>query len=308
MNLYIKYRPKDLDEVVGNDDVMGYLKGFFLKGDGFSSEDSPHVFLLHGPTGCGKTTVARIMAHELGCGAMDFKEINMADFRGIDTARELIRTSRYKALEGDVRVWLIDEAHRMTGDAQNALLKLLEDTPDHTYYLLATTEPEKLLPTVKGRCVQLKLQPLNDRQMFGLLRSIVKAEGKRLTKSVYAQIIQDALGLPRNALQVLERVLAVPEEQQLAAARQAAEQYSQSIELCRALLGRSGWRKVANILKGLKDQDAESVRRHVLGYAQAVLLNEDNEKAAHVIEEFWEPLYNIGFPGLVFACYSIVKT
>ena len=302
MNLYLKYRPQEFDQIVGNKDVVDYLVEVVQ-----DVKTCPHVFLLYGPTGCGKTTLARIISKKLGCSDMDFREINTADFRGIDTVREIIRNSRYHSLGGGVRVWLVDEAHKMTGDAQNALLKLLEDSPEHSYFILCTTDPNKLLPTVRGRCIQLQVKVLNDHQMFRVLRNVVKGEEKKLRKSVYDQIIRDSFGQPRNALQILDRVLKVSPEQQLELAKQSAGEYSESIELCRALIGQSSWKMVRNILSGLKDQDAESIRRHVLGYSQSVLLGGENDKAALVIEEFMEPLYNIGFPGLVYACYSVIK-
>jgi len=303
MSLYKKYRPEEFAGIVGNEDIVEYLESTLQK----ESEEWPHAILLHGSTGCGKTTLARIIAGAMDCDSLDLKEINTANFRGIDTVRDMIKHAGYKAIAGDSRVWVIDEVHKMTNDAQNALLKLLEDSPSHAYFILCTTEPEKLLPTIKGRCMQLQVKSLTDRQMFKLLKSVTKKEEKKLKTPVYDQIIQDSFGLPRNALQILERVLGVPKDQQLEIARQSAIQYSESIELCRALIGSNGWKKISSILKGLKDQEAESIRRHVLGYCQSVLLNGGNDKAAQVIEEFWEPLYNIGFPGLVFACYSVTK-
>ncbi len=306
MSLYNKYRPQKFNEVVGNGNIISYLE------EVVNNEERPHVYLFHGPTGCGKTTLARILAKEIGCKGLNLIEVNSANFRGIDSVREMIKSSKYHGIEGGDRVWIMDEIHKMTTDAQNALLKLLEDTPPHCYYILCTTEPDKLLKTVRGRTIELQVNPLTDRQMAGLLHRIVKAEkGKKaenkLKKVVYHQIIQDSFGLPRNAIQVLEKVLSVGEEQQLKMAEQSATQFNTSIELCRALLDNSGWKKVRGILSGLKDQDAEGIRRHVLSYAQSVLLGSENNKAAHIIEEFWEPLFNIGFPGLVYACYSVIK-
>lgn len=306
MSLYNKYRPEHLDQIVGNQDVIDYLKEALA--EQVEEGTFPHVTLLHGPTGCGKTTIARIIARDLGCELeMDFNEVDSSNFRGIDTVRHIIDNSRYKALSGGIRVWLIDEVHGMTRDAQNALLKLLEDSPDDVYFILCTTDPMKLLKTVRGRCIELKVNPLNETQMRGLLRSIVKSEEDKLTVTVYDQIIQDAMGLPRNAIQILEKVLKVEPDRRLEFAKQTASEYSESIELCRALLSKPSWKEVRTILQGLKDQEPESVRRHVLGYAQSVLLSKENNKAAQIIEEFWEPLYDIGFPGLVYMCYSVVK-
>jgi hypothetical protein len=140
-----------------------------------------------------------------------------------------------------------------------------------------------------------------------LLRETVKAEGDSLDKVVYDQIIQDSLGLPRNALQILEQVLSVPNDMRLATATKTAAEQSQSIELCRALLSSNSWKQVSTILNGLKDQEPEGIRRCVLGYCQSVLLKGDNERCGLILEEFMNPFYDSGFPQLVYACYSVIK-
>ncbi len=302
-SLYLKYRPRTLEEIQGNNEIVLSLQGMLS-----DVEKCPHSFLLHGPTGCGKTTIGRIIAEQLGCRGTDLREMDTADFRGIDTIREVRKQSQYKPLEGHVRVWILDECHKLTNDAMNALLKILEDTPRHVYFILCTTDPQKLLPTIKGRCSQFQVKPLTDQQMMKLLREVVKAENENLAKPVYEQIIQDSFGHPRNALQILDQVLRTETDQRLEVAKRSAEEQSQSIELCRALINRGGWPKVMHILNGLKDQDAESIRRHVLGYCQAVLLKSDNQQAGLVLEEFMEPFFNTGFAGLVYACYSVVKS
>jgi DNA polymerase-3 subunit gamma/tau len=300
MSLYHKYRPRELEALIGNEGVVKAVAADLAK------NDPPHAFLFHGPTGCGKTTLGRIVANMLGSSGGDFREVDSADFRGIDTIRELRKQSAFKPLEGTCKVWLIDECHKLTNDAQNALLKALEDAPSHVYYILATTDPQKLLPTIRGRCSQYQVRQLTETEMMKLLRSVVKAEGEKLEKVVYEQIIQDSQGHPRNALQILDQVLGVEAELRLEVAAKSAETQSQAIELCRALMGNSGWKKVASILSGLQDQDPEGIRRLVLGYCNSVLLKGDNMKAGLIMENFIEPFYNSGWPGLTFACYSII--
>jgi DNA polymerase-3 subunit gamma/tau len=300
MSLYHKYRPGNFSEIMGNEEIVTTLKADLAK------EQCPHVFLFHGPTGCGKTTLGRIVVKELGCSNEDFTELDIADFRGIDTVREIRRQVAYKPLNGKCRIWLLDEVHKLTTDAQNALLKVLEDTPQHVYFILATTDPQKLLPTVRGRCSSYAVSQLNDTQMLGLLRKVARAEGCRLTKEVYDQIIQDSQGHPRNALQILDQVISAPEETRLEIAKRTAEIQSDAIELCRALVQKAPWKKVAGILSKLKEQEPESIRRLVLGYCNSILLKGENMQAGLIMENFIEPFYNTGFPGLTFACFSVV--
>lgn len=302
MSLYLKHRPTAWKEVRGNKEVVSTLSSMVK-----DRETCPHSFLLHGPTGCGKTTLARITAAELGCRGGDVKEVDSADFRGIDTVREIRKQSQFIPLEGDCRVWIVDECHKMTNDAQNALLKILEDTPQHVYFILCTTEPQKLLKTIRGRCIELQVSPLSDSLMRRLLISIARKEDQEVEEEVIVQIIQDSTGLVRNAIQILDQVLRVEPEQRIETAKRAAEQVSESIELCRALIKGAGWTEVRKILTGLKDEDPEGIRRVLLGYSKSVLLNKEDNRAALIIEELYEPLYNIGFPGLVYACYSITK-
>lgn len=302
MNLHLKYRPHTFDEIVGNKQVVEAIRT--LLGN---QESRPHSFLLHGPTGCGKTTIARIIAAELECAHNDYREVDSADFRGIDTIREIRKQSQFRPLEGPCRVWVIDECHKLTNDAQNAILKILEDTPSHVYFILCTTDPQKLLGTVRGRCSQFQVQQLSEREMLSLLRHVVKAEEETLPRPVYEQIILDSLGHPRNALQILGQVLSVNPEMRLETAKRAAEETTQAIELCRALLRRAGWKEVAGILSGLMEQDEEGIRRAVMGYCQAILLKESRPAAGLVLEEFIEPFYNSGKPGLVLACYRVIE-
>ena len=201
----------------------------------------------------------------------------------------------------------VHNCHKLTNDAQNALLKALEDPPTHVHFILCTTDPEKLLPTIKGRCSQYPVTPLDEDQMMLLLRKIVKAEGGQLRKSIYDQIIENSLGRPRDAIQILDQLLFVDPEKQMVISKELTEKQTKSIELCRALLHKTPWQKVASIINDLKGEDPEKIRRAVLGYCQAVLLKGENDYAAMVMEEFVDPFYNSGMPGLVFACYSIVK-
>lgn len=288
----------------GNKETLSSLENILQ-----NPSNVPEAFLFTGPTGVGKTTAARIVAKELGSDENNRHEIDTADLRGIDTVREIHRQVRYKPIGGATcRIYIIDECHKMTNDAQNALLKLLENPPAHVHFILCTTEPNKLISTIRGRCAHYHFDTLDDRDMTRLLRNVVKAEEEEIDRSLYELISRESLGHPRNALQILQRVLAAKPEEREQIAKQAAEEESQTIELCRALLNKKSWNETSKILRGLEKQDPEGIRRQVLGYMAAVLKKTDKPQAGAVMEEFIEPFYNTGFPGLVFACYYVIKS
>lgn len=303
MSLYIKYRPTTFEQVKGNIEAVKSLTSMLT-----NKESCPHTFLLYGPTGCGKTTIARIIASSLNCGNADYHEVDSADFRGIDTVREIRKNCQFMPSQGDCRVYVIDECHKMTNDAQNAFLKILEDTPPHVYFILCTTEPQKLLATIKGRCSQFQVNPLSYNDLYSLLRKISRSEGEMLEEDIYKQIIETSLGHPRNAIQILEQVLSVPNEERLSIAKRNIDNQTQIIDLCRALMKRDTWSNIKSILKAIEDQDPEAIRRVVLGYCKNTLLGSENDRAAFIMEQFWETTYDMGYPYIVYACYCITKS
>ena len=300
MSLAVKYRPAKLKDIVGNESVVQSLRALFERG-----EDFPHALLFTGPSGSGKTTCARIVAKFLKCSEWDFREMNTADFRGIDSAREIIQQMQLSPMNGPCRVWLLDECSQITKDAQNALLKALEDCPAHVYFLLATTDPEKLILTIRTRCITFTLQALNDNEMSRVIRRASEGEGKPIPQEVTEQIVLDSNGSARMALSILDSVIGMEESGMLAAARLQAAEASETIALCRALIGKKPWREVNRIVSGLT-QEPEQVRRAVLGYAAAVLLKKDEPRAFLILDAFRQDFFTTGNAGLVMACYMVV--
>ena len=302
MSFYHKYRPETLEALKGNLDLVDSLNNYLCE-----PEKMPHSYLLHGPTGCGKTTVGRIIKNFLNITDADFSEINTSEMRGIDTIRELIKNCQFKPLQSSHRIYLIDECHKLTNDAQNAFLKILEDTPSHVIFILCTTDPDKLIKAVRGRCMEYQLKLLLDNEMKRLLKNIIRKEKQELEDELLNKIVAVAEGHVRNGIQLLEKMLTIPADKRADAVIKVEEETVLSIELCRVLLSSNNWSKVKDILNGLKGQEPETIRRQVMGYCQAVLLKSDNPKAGLILEEFKEPFYNTGFPGLVYACYAVVK-
>ena len=152
MTFYTKYRPQTWDEVAGQAHITRTLM------NALDNSEVAHALLFAGKHGTGKTTVARILARELGAVGSDLVEIDAASNRGIDDARRLKESTFFVPINGPVKVFILDEAHMLTKEANNALLKTLEEPPPHVKFLLATTDPQKLPVTVLSRCLQFNLK------------------------------------------------------------------------------------------------------------------------------------------------------
>jgi len=307
LGLYQNYRPLTFEEIVGNTEAVETLQAQLLK----PAKDRPHTYLFQGQTGGGKTTLARIMANEVGGDRLTIREINCADARGIDAARDINATLEFIPAGGKPLCLIVDECHQGTKDFWNALLKSLEDAPPHVYFFLCTTDPQKLLKTVTNRCIEITLESLTVTQLYRLIAKVAKKENAEIPKSVLDKISECSDGSARNALTSLESVIGMAgEEQMLATVTKGDADQRQVIDLCRALMNsRAG--AVEAILKDIKSQEPESVRRAVLGYCSTILsrgFNGSNApKAAVIMECFLDNFYDSGYAGLVLSCYQAAE-
>ena len=300
--LYRKNRPKKFEDVIGQDDAIETLTRKI------ETDSIPHAILFHGPYGTGKTTLARIVACKLKCGKFDFVERNSADYRGIDSIREIRSSMNQAPIDGDSRVWLLDEFHKATNDAQNAMLKPLEDPPEHVYFMLATTEPEKIIAGIKQRCLQVKLNPISEDDLFEIINNICKKEKIKLSDAVKEKIVEYAGGAAREALQILDKVYQLDDWKKQLKAIEKSSTTTATIEIARKLMNpKTKWREIAPILKELENEDAENIRWMILGYGKSVLLKGNNARAFRMIEAFRDNFYDSKFAGVVSACYEILQ-
>lgn len=303
MELYRKLRPTDFDQIVGQQTAVKTLQGFI------SEEKTPHAILLTGPSGVGKTTIARILRNKLNCGELDFVEMNAADKGGIDYIRRIRDTMNLSPMAGTSRVWLVEECHQLTEPAQQTILKMLEDCPNHVYFILTTTNPESLLKAIRTRCTEIKLSYLTAGQLAKVIRFILGKEKKKLSDEVISKIIVVAEGSARKALVLLEQVLMVKGDEGQLEAIDASDAEKQAIELARTLFNyKSSWSDAANVLKNLKD-DAEGTRRLILAYANKILLSGGklSDRAYLIISVMRDNLFASGKAGLSACCYEIFK-
>lgn len=300
MELYKEYRPKSFDDVVGQSTAVQMLSTMLDRGK------LPQAILFSGPSGCGKTTLARILSNDprLGCTDMDRAEINSSSYRGVDGVRELARVSELCPM-GKSRVWILDEVHKLTSDAQHAALKMLEDTPKGTYFFLCTTNPEKLIKPIRTRCADVVLPALKAEDLEKIMQRVAKSI-KMDVSSVSDDLVDAAAGSARALLVMMDRISNVPKEKWDDLIKLGDVDSPQIIDLCRALLKKESWKKVAEILRGIED-DPESVRWAVLGYAQAVLIKQSNQQAYEIIRSFSEPFYETKKAGLVASCFEVVN-
>lgn len=221
--LYRKYRPKDFSEIAGESDIVKTLK------NSLDNNRISHAYLFSGPRGVGKTTSARLIAKGVNClkngissspcnecencrevdngSFIDLIEIDAASNRGIDEIRELKDKINYQPSKGRKKIYIIDEVHMLTKEAFNALLKTLEEPPEHVIFILATTEPDKILPTIISRCQRYDFQSLTYAEITNKLSEICKNENIEIDEGSLGLIYESSGGSMRDAISILERVI-----------------------------------------------------------------------------------------------------
>ena len=229
MALYRKYRPATFAEVVGQEHVTEPLSTALAAGR------INHAYLFSGPRGCGKTSSARILARSLNCeqgptptpcgtcdscralapnggGSFDVVELDAASHGGVDDTRDLRDRASFAPAQSRYRIFIVDEAHMVTTAGFNALLKIVEEPPEHVIFVFATTEPEKVLPTIRSRTHHYPFRLLAPKTMRGLVENILASEDVDIDDAVFPLVIRAGGGSPRDTLSVLDQLLAGAED------------------------------------------------------------------------------------------------
>lgn len=326
--LYQRHRPKTTSEVYGQGLAVSIINGYL------ESNNFPFATLFHGPSGTGKTTLARIACRCLGCKKPDLQEINAADDRGIDTIRSVQDRMSSAPMLGKYRIWIFDECHQLTSQGQSVLLKMLEDTPEHVKFMLCTTDPQKLLPTIRTRCAEIRTKELSEKELYSALVDVCKKEEQLEVKDRIVRVVPEervlrliaerSEGSARTAIQKLDDVsrLKTADEQIKSILERDVKGWSKSIAQLLIDPVKPRWSDLCEQLKGRTNEEAEAIRQQVMGMAASVLLNQGiptwqikqgktapNEvrmKRAHRILEIFESLgpYDGGLHRLTRFCYE----
>lgn len=281
MSLYQKVRPQQFADVVGSDATVRAL----VKMSKSPESERPHAILIHGPSGTGKTTCARILATEFGATKDSIFEVNAANTRGLDSVREIASSAHLSVLGGGAKVYIVDESHQLTPAAQEAFLKVLEDYPKNTYFIFCTTEPKSIIATIRNRCTSYEMSLLSVDKILELVRAVNEKEKLGVGDDVLQAVAATSEGSPRASIVALESIRGIEDlDTAIQLLVRGTEHDSNVIDLCKMLyaspqIRRQKWKLIIQILDRLGDTP-ETIRKSILTYLYKKLVTAQDDSEA----------------------------
>jgi len=275
MSLATAYRPTCWEHISGHAPIVKSIRRL-------TAAKEAHAFLLTGDAGLGKTSMARLIATDLGCFGPNLMEFDGSSQTGVSDWREVTAGMQYAPLGGGTRVIVIDECQGLSKQAWASLLKAMEEPPPHTYWILLTTEDRKISKAIRSRCASYELKPVKSRDLTELLESIIAAESLHPVKGITELIVRECEGSPRQAIAYLECAHDAANVNEAAGLISKASPEGSPRELAAGLVnGILKWGDAVRILRSMQGSTpAESIRRVVVAYTYAVALNRDTRASA----------------------------
>lgn len=281
--LSLSNRPKTLDEMIGQKELAKNIRGHFKQ------KRVPQAWMFVGETGCGKTSLARILALTLQCrhqertgnpcsrcqknySRFDIMEINASDIRGVDELQTTLNGYNYAPKPGSKnRVYILDECQNLSSHAQSLMLKYLEDCPKTTYWILCTTDPHKIKSTIHSRCAVYRVPSLKHDAVERLvIKSLERIDSKLDAEKLYDELNENQVTSPRRILMSVEKYAAgMPAEE----AARISDTKLDAYAICRSVV-RGDWEKTASCLQQANAEDVPLIRASVAGYLKTMLLGE----------------------------------
>lgn len=306
--LHLKYRPKKWKDVIGQKEVVTSIA------KALSGSSQPHSFLFTGPSGTGKTTLARIVASVLGCTTSNILEYDAASKSGVDDVRAIIDELKYRGFgESPRKMYIIDECHSLSKNAWQAFLKSIEEPPEHAFFVFCTTEPGKVPETIKTRCHTYNLKPVKTSDLEDLIGLVYDEEKIQMPEKAISMIARKADGSPRKALVYLSMCAGAEDTEEVARILEQPLEDDEIINLIRKLVFPNGALKFTDIqemLKQFKEMGPESVRIPLINYLNACILNAKSERDAErlldILAKFRDPYRDIdGMSNLILAVADV---
>lgn len=273
--LITKYRPKTFEEVLGQRDAVKVMQSAL-------EEKRAQVFALVGPSGTGKTTLSRIACDYAKVDPRQILEVDGASYSGVEDARKLAEQLRYRPIgQSGGRAAIVDECHRLSANAWDALLKATEEPKAGAYWFFCTTNPAKIPKTIMTRACKVTLKLVPEKDIDRLVMQVVRAENLRIADSAIDVVIREANGSPRQALSYLVNCADAENKAEALRLIHEVEDVDAALEFCRFVVkGNGSWSEGMELVDKLKDSGAEGIRIQVMNYLGVAIKNAKSDKAA----------------------------